>query len=321
MTESQQRVVYLNGRFQSLEKASVPVQDRGFLFGDGVYEVVPVFRGKPFHLSAHLKRLKRSLSATGIPSPMADLVWLNCIGDVIEQNGGGDLSIYIQVTRGVGPRDLAVSDDLEPTVLVMPLPLSQPSDRLMRCGYSAITQEDFRWQHCDLKTTSLIANVMLKKIAAEAEADEVILVRDGFVTEGVASNLFVAEGGKIYTAEESPLVLPGITREVIVSLCRKQGIPVVEGPLPLERLASADEVWATSSTMGVMAVTKVDGAPVGSGKPGTLWAVLHAYYAEAIGRVPQDYGAALRQVALQHHNNLSEQETVVVNPIEEASGE
>ncbi len=295
--------------------------DRGFLFGDAVYEVIPVFRGKPFHVSAHLKRLRRSLDATGIPSPLADLVWLNCIGDVIEQNGGGDMSIYIQVSRGAGPRDLATSEDLEPTVLVMPLPLVEPSPTQMRRGYSAITHEDFRWQHCDIKTTSLIANVMLKSLATQAEADEVLLVREGCITEGASSNVFVVSEGCVYTAEESSLVLAGITREVILGLCRQQGIPVSEGPVSVDLLGAADEVWVTSSTMGVMPVTQIDGADVGSGKPGTLWAVLHAYYGEAIGKVPKDYGAALRQIALKNHAPISEEETQVQQQADEVSNE
>ncbi len=298
MVSTEHCIAYLNGRFQQLDKASVSVLDRGFLFGDGVYEVIPVFLGQPFHLSAHLKRLKRSLAALGIDSPMPDLVWLNCISDVIEQNGSGDLGIYIQVTRGVGPRDLQISDGMEPSVLVMPLPLQTPPEYVMRKGYSVVTHEDFRWQHCEIKTTSLVANVMLKKIAFDSAADEVLMIREGYLTEGASSNVFVAYKGKVYTPKADSAVLPGITRDIIISLCRKHSVPVVEGRVLEELLQDADEIWVTSSTLGVVAVTRLNGAKVGSGRPGTLWAVLHAYYQEAIGRVPEDYGAALRQIGM-----------------------
>lgn len=259
---------FINGEFRPLAEAAVSPLDRGFLFGDGVYEVIPVYGGRPFRLEAHLQRLTRSLSEACIPAPYTDAEWTTLIERLVDRNGGGDRSLYLQVTRGAPDlRDHAFPDGETPTVFMMISPLA-PSDPR---GRRIILVDDIRWQRCDIKTVSLLPNVLLRQRALEAGADEAVLVRDGFVTEGAASNVFIVSEGVVVTPPKSPLLLPGITRDVVVELARADGMDCREEPISLERFRSADEVWLSSSTKEIIPVTVIDGEPLGDGRTGPVW--------------------------------------------------
>lgn len=287
-TANQSGVAYLNGRFQLLERTSISAQDRGFLFGDGVYEVVPVYQGKPFLLAAHLKRLRNSLQAVGIVNPMAEIKWVQTIRDLVEQNGGGDLSVYIQVTRGVAPRDHAYPKKVSPTVFMMAQALSDGYESFRQQGLTAVTTEDFRWQKCEIKSVSLLANVMLKQMAVEQDADEMILLRDGSVSEGSSSNVFVVQSGEVLTPPLNGLLLAGCTRKLVIDLCRQNGIPVRETILNARSLQHADEIWITSSTRAVAPIVSIDGQVVGDGAPGPVWQQVVTLYRQRTGQMPKE---------------------------------
>ncbi|MBA1148463.1 D-amino acid aminotransferase [Ectothiorhodospiraceae bacterium WFHF3C12] len=259
---------FINGAYRPLAEARISPLDRGFLFGDGVYEVIPVYSGRPFRLQAHLSRLRRSLDEARLPSPYSDAEWASLLTRIIDSHGGGDQSLYLQVTRGAPDlRDHAFPDGERPTVFVMSSPLRAPEAR----GRSVILVDDIRWRRCDIKTVSLLPNVLLRQQAIEAGADEAVLIRDGFITEGAASNLFVVEGGALVTPPKSPLLLPGITRDLVVELAEANGLECRQENISLARFRSADEVWLSSSTKEVIPVTSVDGQPVGDGRPGPVW--------------------------------------------------
>lgn len=289
MSESNQSgVAYLNGRFQLLERTSVPVQDRGFLFGDGVYEVVPVYQGKPFQLAAHLKRLRNSMKSIGIANPLSEIKWVQTIKDLVEQNGNGDLSVYIQVTRGVAPRNHTFPEKVRPTLFMMAQPLHDDYPRFKAEGLTALTAEDFRWQKCEIKSVSLLANVLLKQMAAERGADEMILIRDGKVTEGAASNVFIVQSGEVLTPPLNGFLLAGCTRRVVMDLCRHNGIPLRETILTAKSLQHADEIWVTSSTKAVAPVVTLDGQSVGDGQPGPVWNQVSKLYRQRTGQMAKE---------------------------------
>ncbi|CAG0906969.1 unnamed protein product, partial [Cyprideis torosa] len=271
-------IAYLNGRFQLLERTSIPVLDRGFIFGDGIYEVVPVYGGKPFQ-------------SVGIEDPLTELQWVQTLRDLVEQNDEDDVGVYIQVTRGVAPRQHAFPEDTKPTVFMMvqDLPKDAPADDSV--GLSAMTSEDFRWMRCDIKSVSLLANVMLKQMAVEQGADEMILLRNGYVTEGASSNVFAVVSGEVLTPPLSGLLLGGITRRVVVDLCRKHSMPLREAALSLRSLQHADEIWLTSSTKGVAPVVSLDGRPVNEGMPGPVWQQMDSWYRQRAGQVSREYGS------------------------------
>ncbi|MBI5617714.1 MAG: aminotransferase class IV [Gammaproteobacteria bacterium] len=266
---------YLNGEYLPLAEARVPVLDRGFIFGDGVYEVIPVFKRQPFRLGEHRARLARSLEAIGIRDPLDDAGWRALVERLVAGNAGEDQSLYVQVTRGVAPRNHAPPPDLVPTVFAMSTPLEMPADP---APVAAITLEDIRWSRCDIKAISLLANVMFREAATAAGAYEAILVRDGIVTEGAASNVFVVHGGRIRTAAHSPHILPGITRDLIVELLAGTPDAVREDPIPAALLVEAEEIWITSSTKELLAVTTLDGKPVADGKPGPVYRRIKAQF-------------------------------------------
>ncbi len=284
-------LVYLNGEYLPHDAACVSVFDRGFLFADGVYEVVPVYGGRPFHLSAHLARLQRSLRAIHLASPLDDIGWVNAIRGLLDRNGARDrdLSLYLQVTRGVsrGPRDHVFPDDAEPTVLMALLPMAEVDPALLERGVSAVVMDDIRWARCDIKSIALLANVLLRNAAREKGAYEALLVRDGHLTEGAASNVFVVQSGELLTPPTGPELLGGITRDVILSIARQAGISTRETRVPATLLKKVDEIWITSSTKGVLPVTSLDGRPVGEGRPGEMWARVHGLYGQAIDRIRQ----------------------------------
>lgn len=277
-------LVYLNGDYLPLGEAKVPVLDRGFLFGDGVYEVIPVYGGKAFRLDEHLRRLEQSLAGIGMSNPLSDAAWGAIFDRLIA--GAEDQQIYLQITRGVASkRDHAIPAGIAPTVFVMCAPIAP----IPLAGIKAITVTDIRWDRCNIKAITLLANVLLRQEAVEKGASEAILVRDGCVLEGAASNILIVKDGVIITPPKGDTILPGITRDLVLELAREQGIPTEERHISLGELRSADEIWMTSSTREILAVIELDGEPVKGGVPGPFWKTLQTAY--------QDYKQALRTAA------------------------
>ena len=286
--------VYLNGKFLPPEQARVSVFDRGFIFGDGVYEVIPVFGGRLFRLPHHLSRLEASLAAIRLRNPHTVQEWKTIftrlmteerhrdvpLADLRTEHGTGDQSIYLQITRGVAPRDHAFPPNAVPTVFAYALPLKYPPAEQLTQGVTAITTADIRWQRCDIKAIALLANALLRQQAIEQGAVEAILVRDGVVTEGAASNIFVVSGDRLVTPPKGPYILPGITRDLVVEIAHANKIACEEKPVGIEALRTADEVWLTSSTKEILPITRIDGRPVGAGKPGPMHARMFALYKE-----------------------------------------
>ncbi|MEM8845264.1 MAG: D-amino-acid transaminase [Pseudomonadota bacterium] len=264
-------IAYLNGEYSPLEDCKVSALDRGFIFGDAIYELIPVYNGKAFYLDGHLTRLKRSLDQIEINSPYDDAGWTNIINQLVQKSGLNDLYVYIQVTRGVAPRDHAFPANATPTVFAMIGAWPSMSAESYVKGLNAVTVKDMRWDRCDIKVTSLLANVLKKQKAAESDAHEAIIIRDGMVLEGSASNVFVVKDHRIHSAPKNNLILPGITRDVVVDLINENNLPLTEQAPTEEILRTADEVWITSSTKECMPVTTLDGKAVGSGNPGPLW--------------------------------------------------
>lgn len=271
-------IVYLNGEFMPIEDAKIPVLDRGFIFGDGVYEVIPVYSGGPFRLAEHLARFERSHQAIRISNPLTPPEWTRLVQELITRNAGDDQSIYLQVTRGVAKRDHAFPKGVKPTIFGMSNPLSTPAAELIAGGAHAITAIDYRWLKCDVKSTSLLGNCLLRQTAADADALEVVMFRDGFLTEGSSSNVFVVKNGVLLAPPKNNLVLPGITYDVVVELAQKNGLPLEVRSISEEEVRSADEIWVTSSTKEVLAVTSLDEKAVGGGKPGAVFHRMHALY-------------------------------------------
>lgn len=266
--------VYLNGDFRPLHAAAVSPLDRGFLFGDGVYEVIPVYRGAPFRLDAHLHRLARSLAAVRIPDPHPQAAWERLVHELVRRNGGGDLAVYLQVTRGADAhRDhFFPAADIPPTVFLMASALRPAAPDLLAVGISALTRADCRWSRCDIKAITLLPNVLLRQEARDAGCSEVILLSpDDEVREGAASNVFALVDGVVITPPEGPHILSGVTRELALERMRAEHLAVEERPLPGGELRAAAEVWITSSTRELLPVTRLDGQPVGNGRPGPLW--------------------------------------------------
>ena len=271
-------IVYLNGEFMPLESARIPVLDRGFIFGDGVYEVIPVYSRRPFRLAEHLRRLQNSLDAIRLANPLSDAEWSKLIAEMVARNPGDDQSIYLQVTRGVARRDHAFPKDVKQTVFMMSGPLVTPAAELIDKGVPAITANDFRWLKCDVKSTSLLGNCLLRQEAVDAGAVETILFRDGYLTEASSSNVLVVREGTVLAPPKNHLVLPGITYDVVLELIATNGIPCSVREVSEREVRTADEVWVTSSTKEVLAVTQLDGRSVGSGKPGPVFRRVHALY-------------------------------------------
>lgn len=264
-------MVFLNGRFVPLEQATVPVLDRGFIFGDGVYELIPVYSRAPFRMDEHLARLERSLAAVRIANPYARDRWRAVIAELVAQQPWGDQGVYLQVTRGVAKRDHAFPAGVEPTVFAMSNPLVNPPKELVERGVAAVSAPDNRWLRCDIKSISLIGNVLLRQQSADAGAAETILFRDGILTEASASNVFVAKNGLVLSPPKSNLILPGITYDVVVEIAQQLGMPLEFRDIREAEVRAADEVWVTSSSKEILAVVALDGKPVGEGRPGPLF--------------------------------------------------
>jgi D-alanine transaminase len=270
--------VYLNGDFLPADQAKVSVFDRGFLLGDGVYEVVPVYDGHSFQLLGHLERLQASLDGVRMKNPLSIAEWQVMVEQLVERNGSGNQSLYLQVTRGVAPREHVFPQGVTPTIFAMSNPLAPIKQEYKHNGIAAITLTDIRWQNCHIKAISLLPNSLLKQQAQEAGAQEALLIRDGYLTEGAASNAYVVIDGTIYTSPKDKKVLPGITREVVIVLAEKAGIPLIEQAVTLEQLKQANEVWMSSSTKEVLPITLLDGERVGKGIPGPVWQKIDALY-------------------------------------------
>jgi D-alanine transaminase len=270
--------VYLNGQFMPLAEAKVPVLDRGFVFGDGVYELVPVYSRKPFRLDEHLRRLQGSLDGIRLANPHGMAVWRELIVRLIELQDFADQSVYIQITRGVAPRDHAFPSGVAPTVFMFAQPLLTASAEQKAVGVCAVSAVDNRWQRCDIKAISLLANILLRQQAVDAGCAETVLLRDGFLSEGAASNVFVVKQGVLLAPPPSHLMLTGITYHVVLELADAHGIPTELRAISEAELRAADELWMTSSTKEIMPIVTLDGIPVGAGVPGPLARQMDALY-------------------------------------------
>lgn len=269
-------ICYLNGRLLALNEARISPFDRSFLFGDGVYEVIAVRRGQARRLASNLARLSRSLNELRIRNPHGTEQWRHIVGQMISANGGGDIYVYLQVSRGAElGRNHAPLPDIEPTVFGFCSPLPQPTAESLENGVACITASDTRWARCDIKSVALLANVLLRQQAIEAHASEIILLRDGMLTEASASSVYVISGGRICTPPNSNQLLPGTTRSLVEELADSHGIPRHVDEVTEVELRCADEVWLSAATRGVVAVTSIDRRPVNSGKPGPLWRRMH----------------------------------------------
>jgi len=273
-------MVFLNGRFVPLEQAMVPVLDRGFIFGDGVYELVPVYSRVPFRLEEHLARLERSLGEARIRNPYARGEWREIIAQLVARQPYEDQGVYFQVTRGVAKRDHGFPQDVEPTVFIMSNPLVNPPREWIEQGAEAVSAPDNRWLRCDIKSISLIGNCLLRQLSADAGAAETILFRDGKLTEASAANVFVVRGGVIQCPPKSNLILPGITYDVVLELAREAAIPFEVREVSEAETRTAEEIWVTSSSKEVLAIVKLDGRPVGDGRPGPVFRRMYWLYQE-----------------------------------------
>ena len=279
-------VCYLNGEYLPLENAQVSVLDRGFIFGDGIYEVIPVYGGNLFRLKEHLQRLSNSLKSVRMDNPLSDPQWEEMMIELIHKNNKGDQSVYLQITRGVAKRDHGFPSNTAATVFAMSSPMPASSKMLATKGVTAITLDDIRWRYCHIKSIALLPNILLRQQALEHDAVEAILVRDGMVTEGAASNVFIVKNGIIKTPIKSECLLPGITRDLIVELALKNKLPCDEIEISESELLEADEIWLSSSIKEILPVTQLNDKAVAGGKPGKVWQQMQTIF--------QDYKQCLR---------------------------
>jgi D-alanine transaminase len=274
-------MIFLNGRFMPIGEAQVSVMDRGFLFGDGAYEVIPVYSRRPFRLAGHLRRLQATLDGLRLANPHGEGEWTELINEVVARNEPDDQSLYLQVTRGSDTkRNHAFPKTVVPTVFIMSEPLVTPPPEQREHGVGAVSAADFRWLRCDLKTVALLANCLLRQQAVDAGCMETILFRDGFLTEGAASNIFVVKDGIMIAPPKSHLMLSGITYDVVLELAQRHGLPHQVREVLEDEVRAADELWLTSSTKEVLPITSLDGAPVGAGRPGPVFGRMYGWYQE-----------------------------------------
>lgn len=265
---------FLNGRFMPLAQTLIPVEDRGFQFGDGVYEVIRTYRGAPFELAVHVGRLERSARAIDLPLPYSSRDWLGFVKEGIRLGGYAESKVYVQLTRGVAPRDHLFPADASPSV-VMTVREFSPLDATVRmAGVRVITTDDLRWARCDIKSVNLLPNVIARQQAKAAGAFEAILVRGNQVTEGAVSNVMLVRNGLLVTAPEGPSILAGVTRGVVLALARKEGVPVQERFFDVEALCGADEVFLTGTTVEILPVVRVNETVIGSGGEGKVTGLL-----------------------------------------------
>jgi len=275
------QTAYLNGTLLPLSEARVSAMDRGFLFGDGAYEVIPVYSRRPFRLAEHLRRLRHTLDGIRLDNPHDDAAWARLIGEIIARNDGEDQSVYLQITRGADTRrNHAFPTSVTPTVFVMSEPLLTPPPAQRETGIAAVSAPDIRWLRCDLKTTSLLANCLLRQLAVDAGCVETILFRDGYMTEGAASNIFAMKAGVMLAPPKNHLMLPGITYDVVLELAAAHGLPCEVRDVSEDETRAADELWMTSSTKEVLPITLLDGRAIGTGQPGPAFRNMYAWYQE-----------------------------------------
>ena len=274
--------VYLNGRYVPSTEACLPITDRGLLFGDSIYEVVPVYQGTPFQAEAHLARLQRGLEAIRLPNPLDTAAWLAIIQTLSQQTPTLDQGIYIQVTRGAYPeRAHRIPDNPQPNVFAFSKLLNKPDPNIKIQGLHAITRPDLRWQHCDLKTTNLLPNILALTEAQEQGADDAILVREGIAREGTSSNLFAILNGVLTTPPDNTEILPGVTRNLVLQLAKTIGLPCSRHNIQAADLAHASEIWLSSSTREIAPVTRLNHQAVGEGRPGPIWQQINRLYQTA----------------------------------------
>jgi D-alanine transaminase len=279
-------IAYFNGQLLPLDKITISPLDRGFIFGDGVYEVIPVYDGVMLRAREHFERLQRSMDEVRIENPHSVEEWIAIASKLLEHHPGNQ-ALYIHVTRGVPPkRDHVIPKGLTPTIFMMSNPLSSPTQQQVDNGVACVTARDFRWEKCHIKSTSLLGNVLARQISADAGAVETIMFRGGMLTEAAASNVFIVKDGVVAAPPQDHLILLGITYDLLVRLAAQGALKLQIRPVAESELRAADEIWLSSSTKEVLAVTTLDGKPVGGGKPGPVFRRMHALY--------QDYKAKLR---------------------------
>jgi len=281
------KLVYLNGDYLPINEAKISVLDRGFIFGDGVYEVIPAYGAKALRFEHHMQRLQNSLDAVRITNPLTNAQWQEVLDKLISETGSEDQYLYLHITRGVASRDHRFPDETKPTVFVMSSALQPVEPALLEKGISAVTLDDIRWQHCNIKAIALLPNILLRQQAVDQDAMEAILIRDGDITEGAASNVFIVSDGVIKTPPKGKKLLPGITRDLVVELAKTHNIPVEEVAITEKEFLAADEIWLTSSTKEILPVTRINEQQVGNGKPSAVWRDMYEKY--------QDYKETLRQ--------------------------
>lgn len=273
---------YLNGAWLPLAEACISPLDRGFIFGDGVYEVVPVYRRKPFRFEQHLARLERSLREVRIANPFDRAGWRALVEKLIGHGAVDDQFVYVQVTRGVAKRDFAFPSGVAPTVFAMTTPFVPPGPELREHGLRAVSRADERWLRCDIKSVSLLAAVLARQYATENDAHEVVQFRDGFLTEGSASNIWVVQQGVVLAPPRDRYILEGIRYGLIEEMCAQLGIEFVARPIARAEVEAADELLLSAATREVLPITRLDGRPVANGRPGPIYQRLRAAYDAAI---------------------------------------
>lgn len=277
----QNPLVYLNGEFTPLSEARIPVLDRGFIFGDGIYDVIPMYARKLFRAKQHIARLFRSMKAIGIANPHSEQEWMDLIGKVSTAHPADDQLIYVQVTRGVAKRGHAFPKDVTPTVFIMTNPITLPSAEALENGVACVSMEDTRWLRCEIKSVSLLGNVLAAQHAVENNVVEAIQFRDGFLTEASASNVWIVKDGKLLAPPKDNLILEGIRYGLLEELCVKHDIPFEARRILREEVFMANEVILSSASKEVLPVVSIDGKIIGSGKPGPVHRKLYAAYQEA----------------------------------------
>jgi D-alanine transaminase len=278
-------IAHFNGELLPLDQIRISPLDRGFIFGDGVYEVIPAYGGRLLRAREHFNRLQRSMDEIGLANPHSVDGWIAEVERLLAHHPGNQ-SVYIQVTRGVPPkRDHVIPKGLSPTVFMMVSPLATPSAEMVQKGVACVSARDFRWEKCHIKSTSLLGNVLARQISADAGAAETILFRDGFLTEAAASNVFIVKDGAVAAAPQDEHILLGITYELLTDLAREGKIRFDIRPVTEAEVRAADEIWLSSSTKEVLAVTTLDGKPVGAGVPGPAFRRMHALFQEYKARL------------------------------------
>ncbi|MGA0037291.1 MAG: D-amino acid aminotransferase [Burkholderiaceae bacterium] len=289
MSSIQSLPCYLNGEFSTLDKANISVMDRGFIFGDGIYEVVPVYGGRPFRFAEHMARLERSLAEIRIPNLLDRAGWLDLVGQLVDRHAQSigqapsDINqlIYIQVTRGVAMRDHAMPSDIKPTIFAMVNSLKAVSSSDLENGVHCVSEEDFRWKKAHIKSTSLLGAVLSRQISADVGATETIMFRDGDLSEAAASNVWVVKDGKVFGPPKDNLVLEGIRYGLMAELCQQEGLAFELRKISRAEVLDADELMLSSATKELLPVTRLDDSPVGSGRPGPVFKKLYARYQQA----------------------------------------